>query len=445
MLAFVATASSPLGDRDDSGSRAATAALEAGGPATAPDEPGVAYHKIPTIVTKADLYSYLHMLVDLAKSLNDEDLLAHSVYYDPDDEQTKVEDLLRQAKEIDGCDQGLTCPGWQDGSAPAIDPSQQVASDLRRKAFQHRVNARFMEDRIKARGYLSQKRVDVEVRIWKDWLLYRKALGAYMESAEKGLLFKDSDFQEVQRFDLLLQQFRQRYRSAVGLNPSTPWPPPLPDEGALSTFRQASKIVMVTAVALGGLYVAYRYLSKPTVVEPTPPALGPASVPAPTSAFPLAPALAGAAAGRTLPAAPTALAPPVPRAAAPKPTRASRRRERARGHAPAPSAPSPVQAPVQAPVQVPAAQGGGVWIPPAPAAAAAPAAPSTPRSSMAGVPIARYEPPPVRALAPVQAPAYDADIDGPDMTGMSGGADPAFPDGGAFGEDDHDFEGGDFA
>lgn len=186
----------------------------------------------PTIVTQSDITDYLRIVIDLMSSLND-DMLAHIVYKDPEAEQNQVESLLASARSIDGCDLGLGCPGWKEGDTPTT-PQIAVASNYRREAFQHRVDARLMEDRVSARS-MTRAQVQTDLVIWKDWQSFKERVISYLKTIEGFTIVKSSDFTEAQRFDLEMQDFRDRYTASTGLEPSTPLPPIPPDTGIFWT------------------------------------------------------------------------------------------------------------------------------------------------------------------------------------------------------------------
>lgn len=182
----------------------------------------------PTLVTKQDLTDYAGLLLPMIKGLNG-DLLANTIYMDPDVEHDALEADLLQAKAWDGCDTGLLCPGWRDTDPEpsALDIGATKARALRRSAFQHSVNARFMEDRIKERG-LTNAQIPPEVALWHEWLDYRQRFDANLQTIDKVDLVKPSDFENMQQLDLQLQAYRARYRALTGKAPSTPVPPPTP-------------------------------------------------------------------------------------------------------------------------------------------------------------------------------------------------------------------------
>lgn len=184
----------------------------------------------PTIVTASDITDYMRIIVNLMKSLHS-DMLANIVYRDPELDHNEVETLLAKAEKIDGCDQGLTCPGWQEDSESEPGIMAPVAAAYRREAFQHRVDARLMEDRIAKRS-MTNAQIAKDLDMWDQWLVYKRKVENFLKSLEGFTIVKSSDFSEAQRLDLELQQFRQRYTNSTGLDPSmplTPVPPPSDD------------------------------------------------------------------------------------------------------------------------------------------------------------------------------------------------------------------------
>lgn len=204
-------------------------AVSYGGGLDAPTTSGVPLKSEPTIVTKADLTDYVGMLMPMIKGLN-ADLLANTYYMNPDVEQGIVETDLAQAKALDGCDAGLGCPGWRDTDPEpaATDVTGTKARTLRRDAFQHRVNARLMEDRIKDRGGATNAQIAAENALWLEWLDYRKRFEANLKTIDGAFIPKPSDFQNLQQLDLQLQAYRARYRTLTGKAPTTPLPPKAP-------------------------------------------------------------------------------------------------------------------------------------------------------------------------------------------------------------------------
>jgi hypothetical protein len=285
-----------------------------GSPASAGDEPGEPLEHVPTIPTKQDAVHYLGILAPLAASLN-EDMMDALVYLDPYEEHRKYRELLDDASELDGCYQGFDCPGWKDAPDLASSLSSYATLDLtsqsklkaaiyRKQAWEHYVNFRYMEQRLLERcGDIAVKDEDfcmpkshikVENQLWRDWQAFRERFASYSKWVMDVTLIKESDFVEVQRFDLELQKFRQRFRDATGLNPSSPWPKSPPEEGALTTLAAALKMLTGAAVVFGGIYLGTKLFSgerrqqAPQAPQELPAAKSPASEPTsePTSTAP---------------------------------------------------------------------------------------------------------------------------------------------------------------
>lgn len=204
-------------------------AVSYGGGLDAPTATVTPLKSEPTLVTKQDLYDYVGMLMPLIKGL-DADLMANTYYMNPDVEQGIVETDLAQAKALDGCDEGLGCPGWRDTDPepPITDVAATKARKLRRDAFQHRVNARLMEDRIKERGGATNAQIAAENALWAEWLAYVARFKANLKTIDDVAFVKSSDWQNMQQLDLQLQAYRQRYQKLTGKAPSTPLTPRAP-------------------------------------------------------------------------------------------------------------------------------------------------------------------------------------------------------------------------
>jgi hypothetical protein len=261
-----------------------TSSTSGGGGSSGADEPGQPLEHVPTIPTKQDGLHYLGILAPLVNSLQ-EDFEEHLVYLDPYKEHADYQDLLNDASELDGCYSGFACPGWQDApdfaSALAtystLDVTEQnklKAAMLRKAAWEHYVNFRYMEQRMQERcgDYppagskgedfcMTRSEIKVENQIWRDWAAYRARFAAFSKWMQDTLVIKESDFVDVQRLDLDLQQFRQRFRKATGMSPRSPWPDTPPEEGAIHTLGVALKMIGGAALVLGGVYIGTRVFS----------------------------------------------------------------------------------------------------------------------------------------------------------------------------------------
>ncbi len=208
----------------------------------------------PTIVTQKDIVDYLGIVVALIKSLND-DMLSHLVYLDYEAEQNRVEELLAKARDIDGCEQGLTCGGWREDDPPKT-VQEAEAAPYRIEAFQHRVDARLMEERIdhpETTGRLipstrmTKAQRTSDLLLYTQWREYIKRFDTFL--ANSTFLTKPSDFEEAQRLDLEYQGFRDRYTGLTGLQPSAPLPPIPPEPKGL-----LDKIPVTALLVIGGLF-----------------------------------------------------------------------------------------------------------------------------------------------------------------------------------------------
>lgn len=252
------------------------------GSSSGADEPGEPLEHVPTIPTKQDGLHYLGILAPLVNSLQ-EDFEEHLVYLDPYKEHADYQDMLNDASELDGCYSGFACPGWQDApdfaSALAafstLDVTEQnklKAAMMRKAAWEHYVNFRYMEQRMQERCgeyaagpgedfCMTRAEIKVENQIWRDWAAYRARFAAFSKWMTETLVIKESDFVDVQRLDLDLQQFRQRFRKATGMSPRSPWPVAPPEEGAIHTLGVALKMISGAALVIGGVYVGSRVFS----------------------------------------------------------------------------------------------------------------------------------------------------------------------------------------
>lgn len=252
-----------------------------GGGSSGADEPGVPLEHVPTIPTKQDGLHYHGILAPLVNSLQ-EDLEEHLVYLDPYKEHADYQDMLNDASELDGCYSGFACPGWQDApdfasalaAYSSLDITEQnklKAAMLRKAAWEHYVNFRYMEQRMQERCgeyaapgedfCMTKAEIKVENQIWRDWAAFRARFAAHAKWMADTLVIKESDFVDIQRFDLELQKFRQRFRTATGISPKSPWPDAPPEEGALHTLGVALKMISGAALVLGGVYIGTRVFS----------------------------------------------------------------------------------------------------------------------------------------------------------------------------------------
>lgn len=233
----------------------------------------------PRFITKQDLLDYVGVLAPLIKSLHVDDMLPNLVYKDHEVEHAEVERLLKAAQVIDGCTQGLTCPGWYSGmtlsdgtvtpenpkdpSPPPTNAPAQAARKLRQEAFQHRVDARFMEERIDARvPKLTREQWRAEVQLWKEWNLWRETFnGFWIPRMQLIAVPGPSDWTEMQRKDLELQVFRDRYSAATKM-PNTmalpPAQPASPDDDAFG-LKSFSNIIFWLGVGVVG-YFSFMYV-----------------------------------------------------------------------------------------------------------------------------------------------------------------------------------------
>lgn len=185
----------------------------------------------PLIPNKVDYFQYARILNPLIKSFHNDDALENLIYMDPDVEHKAVENYLLLAKGEDGCDQGLSCPGWKDEDPMPTNGAEVRAREYRRSAFQHRVNARHMEDRIEERGTkVTKTQIATESALWQSWIAWLDHYKKMLAEAEKATLITPSEFKELQRADLELQAFRDKYRSITGLKPKMQWPQTPPNE-----------------------------------------------------------------------------------------------------------------------------------------------------------------------------------------------------------------------
>lgn len=206
----------------------------------------------PTVVSKADVFDYAATLVPIVKSLHNDDILPYLCYMDPNTEHNEVERLLSEAKAIDGCDQGLTCPGWREGETVGS-VQEMKAAELRREAFQHRVDARLMEERLDVRTFkTTNAQIKQEVAFFAEWNEWRKRFENFLASAEKAVLLKGSDFEQVRKFDVDLQKFRSRYTELVHRAPTRSYPSRVAESGGFPW----GWAILIATLAAGGYFLA---------------------------------------------------------------------------------------------------------------------------------------------------------------------------------------------
>lgn len=189
----------------------------------------------PMLVNKVDIHDYGAILVPLIKSLHNDDILKHIIYRDPNEDQAMVESLLKQAEALDGCKEGLGCAGWRDDEPVPFSASERAARELRRQAFQHRVDARLMEDRLKSRGFAtSNAQIKAEVAFFHTWNDWRHRFEKYLKNTlEDAWIVKGSDFEELQRYDMDLQRHRMRYSELARRSPTRPYSTAVPNDGGI--------------------------------------------------------------------------------------------------------------------------------------------------------------------------------------------------------------------
>jgi hypothetical protein len=152
------------------------------------------------------------------------------VIEDPDTLHDEEESLLTEAKKLDGRDASIQTgfgpdpalhpEAYKDVSVIVTSPSEEAAVQIRRSAWQRRVDARAMEERITARCgdqfCMKKAAVQAEVSYVKEWRDYLTRTIKFLDSITGFTIVKSSDFLEMQRLDLEYQWYRRQYEKLTG-------------------------------------------------------------------------------------------------------------------------------------------------------------------------------------------------------------------------------------
>jgi hypothetical protein len=261
----------------------------------------------PTIVTKRDIEEYLNELRSLATEFQNDDVAVNVVDQDPYALNTEIRHLLELAEQLDGCKDGIACTVEDDHGkvrAPAgtppltnspADAPRHAAAKMRWRALGDLVVIGKEIKKINRRRRLlgepvmpgendptptlwddplTHQIVTNDLAYWHDWRgYYRRLVDA--NAVLSDVYVKESDFQSVQRLDIELQQFRDRYAALTHMAPTRALNPQLPPEP--SAFSIPWGMLITGAVAVVAITQIPNLLPKraPTGTPASPPTPSP--------------------------------------------------------------------------------------------------------------------------------------------------------------------------
>jgi hypothetical protein len=214
----------------------------------------------PTIVKQADLADYINLLDPVRVSFEVDDVKPHLVWMNPAPARKKANDYCKAAYNLDGCSPCEECPGAPGHeSDPTIGgPTGAIAAKGRSEAGQYMVIAAEMESRIAARK-LTEEQVLTEAALYQsEWQGWKARYDSQREKATGVSYATESDWNELARLDMDLQQLRYKYETLTGLKPKYSLPSADPED------RPGSAIPWNTILTVAGLGIA-AYVAVPLI------------------------------------------------------------------------------------------------------------------------------------------------------------------------------------
>lgn len=228
----------------------------------------------PMVVSSTDFDEYERELTALSGSFIDDDLTKNIVWLDPDKEAKLSAEYCAKAKIVDACEPCFECKGWGEEINPAL--GDLDARRYRQLAFRHSENSLWLQVRA-SQLKLSEEAKTAHIALGSATSDWQRRYSKFLAGRTYTVVF-DSDFRELQKFDLELQALRDEYTALSGRAPTRALPErlPPPNVPGANEIPQIVGPIVKAALVLGGVFVAVTLVSKwqPAERRPAAPAAG---------------------------------------------------------------------------------------------------------------------------------------------------------------------------